>query len=467
MNQLEKEATQERIVDLLKQKKHEEVVTLCLRMLNEDPSEPTALFQLAKVMIDQGNKGLAYNLMARATKLRPDIPENWVQFAQCHPEDADNWKKAEWCFKKGLKIAEQAGKKMPMAMSCLGTLAYLQGKYDEAIKWLDQCLEIQPDSNHAASTMAFTYLALCKWDDAWNYYDTMLKTGGREHYGYGDEPDWDGTPGKRLIISGEQGIGDELMYASCFNEVIEDNEHVVIECMPRLEKLFKRSFPKAAAVYGSRWEKSVVWEQDHKPDAHLPMASLPRFYRTRDEHFHGKPYLVPDPDMVDAVQGIFSKMGRRPKVGIAWTGGTLKTRGHLRERTLDELLPILRVPGIDWISLEYYDKSEELATFHGKRGIPIHVFNWLTARGLDYDLTAALISQLDLVISVPTTTVQAAGGLGVPCWVIVPRYTGWMFAQNKYPWAASVIPYRNPPMREIEEKLRGWVTNWHSTRTAA
>ena len=74
-----------------------------------------------------------------------------------------------------------------------------------------------------------------------------------------------------------------------------------------------------------------------------------------------------------------------------------------------------------------------------------------------YDLAAALISQLDLVISVPTTGVQVAGGLGIETWCIVPKYTGWMFAKDTYPWASSVTPLHNPPMRELEERLQGWI----------
>ena len=101
--------------------------------------------------------------------------------------------------------------------------------------------------------------------------------------------------------------------------------------------------------------------------------------------------------------------------------------------------------------------------YHEARGIPIHTYHWLTARGLDYDLTAGLISQLDLVISVPTTGVQMAGALGIPTWCIVPRYTGWMFAGPSYPWAASVTALRNPPIRELEDRLNQWL----STRIAA
>lgn len=457
MTAVERQAKQEQIVQHIREGKTEAAVKLCLEMLNENRDDEAALFQLSKVMIEQGNEGLAYNLMARALKLNPKIPEMWIQYAQCHAQDPSGWRKAEWCFRKGIQIAEAKGKQVPAAWSSIGAARYLQGDYEKALECCDKALEIKPDHEHALVTKSFIHLARREWDQAWELYDVMLRRGKRESASFGDEPVWDGTLGKRLIITGEQGIGDEIMYASCFQEIIDQNEHVVIECMPRLEKMFKRSFPGAAAVYGSRWEQTVVWDEDHRPDAHVAMATLPRYCRHEDKDFPGTPYLKPDPDMVEAVKGIFSKLGRRPKIGIAWTGGSKQTRGHLRERTLEELLPILRAPAVDWISLEYYNRDEEIAEFYATRKIPIHTYHWLTARGLDYDLTAALISQLDLLISVPTTGVQMAGALGVPCWVLVPKYTGWMFCHDDYVWANSVKPFRNPPIKDIEQRLLSWL----------
>lgn len=457
MEKLEKEAKHEQIVEHIKKKQPDKALNLCLELLNDDHDDPQALFQLAKVLMDQNNTGLAYNLMSRAIKYRPDIPEMWIQYGQAHGESPEEWKKGIWCFRKALKLAEKQGKPLPAAHSMLGVSHYLLRDYDAALRHLETALEIKPDLHHALTSKSMVHLARHEWDKAWPLYDMMLQMRGREQYSYGDEPEWDGTPGKRLIISAEQGIGDEIMYASCIQECIDQNEHVVIECMPRLEGLFKRSFPGAAAVYGTRWDKHVIWGEDHKPDAHVAMASLPRFYRQSDEDFPGGPYLKADPDIMDAVQGIFRELGPNPKVGIAWTGGIHRTRGHLRTRTLDELTPLLRIPGIDWVSLEYHNRDEDIGAYYQQRKIPIHTYHWLTAKGLDYDLTAGLISQLDLVISVPTTAVQMAGALGIETWCMVPRYTGWMFAQDTYPWASSVVPLRNPGAKGLEARMLKWL----------
>lgn len=449
-----------RIAELSKQNRHDEATKLCMDILDEDHNNAIALFQLGTIMLVQERKGLAYNILARACKLAPEHPEMWINYGRAHPDRPSEWGRSEWCIRKAIKLyGKESYNSTATAHANLGMLAYIQNKMDKAQTHVAEALSIDPGSENAMVTQGFVHLAKGEWAKAWHLYDIMLRTGKRTSVSYGNEPEWDGSRGKRLIISGEQGIGDELMYASCFNEVIADCSTVVIECMPRLKNLFQRSFP-SAKVYGTRWDKEVFWDEDHDPQAHVAMATLPRFYRHTDNDFPGTPYLTPNPDIVDAVKGLLHSLGSLPKVGIAWTGGTERTRGYLRKRTLMELLPVLN-KDITWVSLEYNDRDVEIVEFREKHGIAIHSFPWLTDKGLDYDLTAALVSELDLVISVPTTVTQMAGAVGVECWVMVPRYTGWIFARDEYPWAKSVVPMRDTSTAEISDKLESWL----STRT--
>ena len=450
----QQEAAHYRVKELIDQGKQGDATQLLLDLLDEDANLAPALFQLASIMLEESHRGIAYNLMARACKLQPDIPEMWINYARAQTDDPKGWGVSEWCLKKALKIAEKRGKPLPLAYSNLATLSNEQCKWQDGIAYANKAIEIKPDFTNALIAKGFALLGLGRFREAWPYYNLMLGK-KRENYAYGDEPEWDGTPGKRVIVSGEQGIGDEIMYASIFPDLIKDSASVVIECMPRLQGLFQRSFPQTK-VYGTRWTKDVEWEEDHNPEAHVAMASLPRFYRNADQDFTGAPYLVPEPDMALAARGILDRLSDKPKIGIAWTGGITRTRGYLRTRTLDELTPILNQDAT-WISLEYNDRSQEIAEYREKTGVEIHVFDWITAKGLDYDLTAALVSQLDLVITVPTTVSQTAGGLGIETWVIVPKHTGWIFARDTYPWASAIVPMRNPPMRQIAEKLEKWL----------
>lgn len=450
----------QRVKDLLNQGRPDEATKLVMDLIDINPDDGVALTQLGAILLNENRKGLAHNVFARACKQLPDSPDVWMGFSKTYKDSPENWKKIEWCLNKSRTLCNKQGVSIAPSMANLAMLQYIKGDYEKAQNSVSTALKLEPKNKNAVVTQGFIHLAKGNWAEAWKMYDVMLETGRRESYSYGDESEWDGSPSKRLIISGEQGIGDEIMYASCFQEVIDDCSHVVIECMPKLRNLFQRSFPQAK-VYGTRWDKEVFWDEDHSPEAHIAMASIPRFYRNADKDFPGRPYLTPDPWVISAVDGLLDSLDG-PKIGIAWTGGTDRTRGHLRDRTLEELTPILRQDAT-FISLEYNDRSKEINQYFEKRGVSIQSFPWLTGTKCDYDLTAALISQLDLVISVPTTAVQTAGALGVPCWVMVPRYTGWIFAQDKYPWADSVTPLKNTSMKDIAGSLSSWLSLFNTT----
>ena len=446
----------QRLMELVKQERYSEATKIILEMLDEDPDDYMALFEMGNILMKEQRKGLAYNILARAAKLYPEEPEIWLAYSQAHVDKPENWGRIEWCLKKAIKLYKNQNRNPSVALANMAMLHYIKGDLSKAEEFCNLALIKGKELSYVTTTKGFVHLARGEWDKAWALYDELLnrKQGRREQYQYGDTKLWDGTPGKRLVINGEQGVGDELMYASCVQEAINDCEEVVIDCMPRLEGLFKRSFPEAH-VYGQRWNKEVIWNEDHNPEFHIAMASLPRYYRHKDEDFPGKSYLIADQSQKRAVKGLLGDTGK-PNIGIAWTGGSNKTRGFLRKRTLDELLPILK-HDVNWTSLEYHDRSEEIEEFTRKHQIQIAQYPWLTGIGLDYDLTAALIDELDLIISVPTSAVQMAGALGKECWVLVPKYTGWIFYREKYPWANSVKVFKNKPISDIVGELDKWL----------
>lgn len=421
-------------------------------VLNEDPSNPMALFLFGSVMVTSKKRGIAYNIYARCAKLVPDRPEVWVQFGRCQNDDEEGWKASEWCFQQALALDGEN----VAALSNMGSIMLQQCRADEGIGWLDKCLEINPDYEVAQSAKGFAHLMRGEWEAGWKLYHVMVGTSSRPKMIYGDLPEWDGTPGMNVLIHGEQGIGDELIYSSVIPDMAKNCSSVVYDCMPRLKTLMQRSFPENVYCIGGRWDKEVSIPKQFEPQATITQAGALQYYRKTDSDFPGEAYLKPDPGIARSMRSLLDGLSDRPKVGIAWTGGTKQSRQQFRQRTLEDLLPILRIPGVDFISLQYKDPSKEIAEFEEKRGIKIHHFPWITEEK-NYDLTAGLVANLDLVIAVPTSVTQLAGAMGKETWVLVPKITGWLFNRDKYVWAKSVTLFRDRPFQEMAGKLKRWL----------
>ncbi|HZC80885.1 MAG TPA: hypothetical protein VE222_04065, partial [Nitrospiraceae bacterium] len=160
------------------------------------------------------------------------------------------------------------------------------------------------------------------------------------------------------------------------------------------------------------------------------------------------------PEMRLQWRALLDSLGRKPKVGIAWTGGITETGKERRSLKLEQLLPILKQDA-EFVSLQYLDPTEELEQLEETHGIKVH--NWSWANAYDYDQTAALVAELDLVISVTTTVALTAGALGTECWVLVPQKPIWMYCtEGDFPWFDLKLFRQNGawPIEEIASKLK-------------
>ena len=265
------------------------------------------------------------------------------------------------------------------------------------------------------------------------------------------QPRWRGESlaGATILVHAEQGIGDEILFASCLPEMIARSGQCVVVCEPRLEKLFARSFPEAA-VHGIVHRKdragSVVAE---RIDKQIPAGSLPLHLRPSRASFPQRPHFLKASDEMRAWRA-----ARRARIRIegrhfVHTGGQPSER---RKRTtdLEGWRDLFAVSGVQFVNLQYGDCDDEIAAARRDLGVEIHDFQGADPL-VDLDVFAAKIAALDLVISVGNATVHLAGGLGVPTWALLPKVPGWrwMIAGEQSLWYSSV--------RLIRQSERG---NW-------
>ena len=243
-------------------------------------------------------------------------------------------------------------------------------------------------------------------------------------------PLWKGEHDKVTIL-GEQGLGDEIAYASCIPEMIVrlGHDNVVLECQDRLISVMERSF--RIQCEGRR-------NLDVQRSGYVAaLGDLPRFFRRDLSHFPGLPYLKPDPERMEYWRSWLSGYNA-PFYGIAW---------QARQGELDSENLIQALEGT-LISLQYGD-------FTSPPGVIVPPLDPVK----DFDDQINLIAALDRVVSLPMTVVHVAGALGVPCDVILlPQVLkGYEDTQDRLDWAfGKVCPWYNSV--NIHRSLNGWKT---------
>lgn len=427
----------------------DEALRIASNILNEQPNEARALFLASYVFLHAERFGMAYNLLKRAADLVPFREQVWNNLGMCCLK-MNLIDEARTYLNKSLKI----NKDNAPALNNLGLIEVNEGNPAKAIELCNRSLNINPDQDDAKETLGYAHLMLGHWVEGWDGYEAMVGvTPQRTYHPNVDVPYWDGSNVDTLLIRGEQGIGDEISFASIINDV---KTNVVIECDKRLQGLFRRSFTHANVI-GSRFDKNALWPS---ADAWCLSGSLAWHYRTKDSDFNGNPYLKADPERKLQWRALLDSLGDKPKIGIAWTGGLKDTHGERRSLDLEALLPILKQDAT-FISLQYKTPLE-LAEFEAKHGIKIH--HWARATETsDYDDTAALVDELDLVISVQTAVVHLCAGLGKECWVLVPNKPHWRYATPNFMWGNSIRLFRQKknwqePINDIaiELKAKSW-----------
>jgi len=453
------------------------------RVLAINADSPAAHYSLGLVLRHFAEFDAAAGHLQRAFSLSPDLVDAARECALCYIHLGAH-EAAIAVLEKGLERHPRAGElhaalglayqkrhRPQAALECyekarslgqadaelLNNLGYVLqelGRLPEAFSCYDQAIALAPDFPLARFYRALARLLTGDFTRGWPEYETRLISEDRPR-----RPQsyirWEGEPleDRTILVWSEQGLGDEIMFASCIPQVVDASRRCIVECSAKLEGLFRRSFP-CARIYAAQPDRSIPEAiMAEAIDCEIPIGSLPLYLRRSERDFprhHG--YLRADPERVATWRQRLSSLGGGLKVGVSWQGGTHLTRSPLRSIALSQWLPIFGAGDTCFVSLQYGDAApalEELASQHG-----IHVAHWPEAID-DYEETAALVSTLDLVISVQTAVVHLTGALGRPACVMVPYCPEWRygFAGESMRWYPSVRVFRQTTFGEWESVI--------------
>jgi hypothetical protein len=371
----------------------------------------------------------------------------------------------------------------------LATVLAEEGRADESLVFYQEAARLQPGFARAYHNLGYAYQHLGKLEDALQAYDMALERvvdpaerretshsrsicligAGHLQEGFAayeirhderfraylhhliEAPRWNGEDlnGRKILVVGEQGLGDEFMFANVLPDIqkaVGETGRLQIAVDPRLVPLFQRSFPRAEV--GTYDDKTLVDPDGNKalrlipfaakanaPDIWAPMGSALQHFRKSLGDFPHQAFLVPDPARVEEFRRMLAALPGR-KVGLCWRSMMLGAKRAKYFSPIDQWGPILKTPGVSFVNIQYGDCAGELARAAEKFGVTIHQIEGLDLKG-DIEGTAALCAALDLVLSAPTAAGATAGAVGAKTWFVTAGRTWPQLGTDEYPWYAD------------------------------
>ncbi len=439
----------------------EESIPLYKKAIKLDPTLSYALNNLGVSLSALNRLDEALDAFSKTVALVPDDPEPINNYGDVLVK-MSRFAEGEQALLRSLALRPNYVE----AYTNLGTASWGLGRLDDAEACFRRAIALQPDVAMAHKNLGIILLLTNRFAEGWREYEWRSVADKIRPRSY-PMPPWNGQSLQtgKLLVWAEQGVGDEILQAGMISDLTARGLNVIYEVDPRMVKLMQRSFPAV---------KVVARVFPHAPEttgpdvaAHTSAASMSQFLRLRVEDFikDRKSYLVPDHARSEELRKQIGVASGEKLVGISWVSANLSF-GKSKSIGLSDWDPILKVPGIRFVDLQYGDTAETRAAVKKKLGHTITHIDGLDLRD-DLDGFAALTAACDLVITVSNSTAHFAGALGVPVWVFISAGVGkfwyWGIDSPTVPWypsatliRQSVVQEWSPSIQHAAEKLAAW-----------
>jgi tetratricopeptide (TPR) repeat protein len=421
----------ERAQKLSAEGKIDEALEIFNALLNRNFTSPELLYLVGDCLVRKGWNGTAINLLGVALQTKPDFQEAWNNLGVAfRHENFHVYARAAW--DKALAIRPSVE-----TLANMATLSADMGNPDEAIGWCEQAVALDPNHWQSYWNESLAQLTKRNWGKGWDLYEHRRKLAHFDGRPSIDAPQWNGEHVGHLYLHGEQGVGDEIMFASMIPKIMQRVDRLTVEAHKKFAGLLRQSFPEIAVVSKEAEAAGIHF------DAKSGMGTPACFFRRHRDQFPGKPYLKPDPALVEHYRNELAKLGPGPYVAITWIGGVKKTRVEDRSIPLALFRPILNK--YTCVSTQYtIHATEELENERINAGLP-KIDD--ASCGADMHAQAALLCAVDAVWTVCQTAVHVAGSVGAPTFVATPSRPSWRYGieGDDLPWYNSVRLFRQAP----------------------
>jgi len=427
---------------------HERAVSHFLASIKINPLDPFPFFNIGNSL----TKNLQFDEGAKYYKLALALDENCADAIVGLGVSAfqqSNYTVCDEYFERALKLQP----KNAQIITNLGNSYLVQGRFDDALNLLNRALSISPELPMARTNRGLIKLGRGDFETGWEDYEYRFHEEAFNVRRFADLPLWAGPAGtnKKVFIWSEQGLGDEIMFASIFRELEECSEVFFVECDSRLLEIFQASFPKI------RFLKKRVQGADGI-DFQLPLASLGLIFRKTKKSFreYSTGYLkLPELELPCSLRDSLTALPR-PLIGVSWESYALTRNFRDRKSISAEEFEILTTSSNrSFINLQYSNphKHEKITAQRLPSGVTS-----LPDLDLKNDIVKLthVLKHLDGVISIGNSVAHLCGAFGIHTRVLLPSVSDWRWGYEgpQSPWYSTLTLIRNPDTASWSETLR-------------
>jgi tetratricopeptide (TPR) repeat protein len=422
------------------------VETCCLRGLEVDPNSASLHNNLGTALSLQRRYAEAIPIYRRANALDPELVGVYSNLGSALGRSGQ-LEEAEAICRAGLVRSANS----PDLYCILGIALEMQGRYNEAEAVYLQGLERCSEDRQIMTSLGALNLRLGDFAGGWsrNEMRPNLERNFRQ-------PRWQGEemPDGTILVWDEQGLGDSIQFARYLSlaKVRAAGARIILEHHPELSALY-RSLSGADTLIPRRAD-------DEPPsglafDAQIPLMSLPGLFRTEPDTIPAQiPYLSADPALAERWRQRLEADGPGPRVGLVWAGNPSHGNDIYRSMRLADFAPLAQIAGVRLYSLQKGMSATQAATQPPGMNVV-----YLSADLNDFAYTAAVIANLDLVITVDTSVAHLAGALGRPVWTLLPASADWRWLLDREdsPWYPTMRLFRQTRLGDwagVMERVR-------------
>ena len=432
------------------------------------PERTDAAINLGGVLRDQGKYAESIEILRSAIYANENSAFLWNALGATLLDSGDIDQAAVF-YQEALRLKPDFAR----AHHNLAQVYDMAGDAAAAVTHFHQALKA-PESPRDEVTMthglSLASLAAGDLETGWDLYTIRLNPlfSGATLYKI-DAPRWDGADlaqikGKTLLVIGEQGLGDEVLFLEMLSDVIEavgPEGEVRVACERRLQPLIKRSFPSAVvgrhrtiAREGREIRAALELTEDGRVDLWTPMGQPARALRRTTDQFSGAPHFKADPERVADFAAQLTAMGPGLKAGLLWKSLMMTAKRLKSFSPFEAWKPVLALDGVTFINLQYGETADDLARARDEFGVDIRSVEGLDLKD-DLDGVAALCAALDVVMGPMNATTNLAGAVGARTWLLHARPKTWtMLGETGLPWYARARSYSGESYRDFDTAIQ-------------